>query len=195
MVAALAGGMAVRGGWGGRARAIGARSRHGEGHRSGGIEFYKNFCPPLPDPSPERGGKFPLSGEGSGRGLPKGVYVPQKPSPIIRQRARELRQSQTTAENVLWYHLRRRNLNGHYFRRQHPIGKFIVDFYCAEKKLIVEIDGDVHAFQKNYDTARTEWLHTHGYHIIRFSNQQVLKETQTVLEKILDLCESLSPSP
>jgi len=66
-----------------------------------------------------------------------------------------------------------------------------VDFYCAEKKLIVEIDGDVHAFQKNYDTARTEWLKTHGYRVIRFNNQQVLKETQTVLEKILELCENL----
>ena len=111
-------------------------------------------------------------------------------SPIVRQRARELRQMQTTAEQVLWNHLRKRNLNGHYFRRQHPIGKFIVDFYCAEKRLIVEADNDIHALQKPYNHARTEWLEGNGFHVIRFANHQILKEIESVLQTILDFCEN-----
>jgi len=110
--------------------------------------------------------------------------------PVIRQRARELRKTQTTTEQILWYHLRRRNLNGHYFRRQHPIGKFIVDFYCAEMKLIIEIDGDIHIQQKNYDTVRTEWLEENGFQVIRFTNRQISKEIDTVLQTILDFCEN-----
>jgi type I restriction enzyme R subunit len=64
--------------------------------------------------------------------------------PMILQRARELRQPQTPAEEKLWYWLRDSQLEGMKFRRQHPIGRFIVDFYCAEKKLVIEVDGDTH---------------------------------------------------
>jgi len=109
--------------------------------------------------------------------------------PTIRQRARELRQPQTPAEARLWQRLRARRLNGYYFRRQHPIGNFIVDFYCARARLVVEVDGDVHAMQKEYDAARTEWLEERGYRVIRFTNDQVFHELDAVLESILTACE------
>jgi len=84
--------------------------------------------------------------------------------PKIRQRSRELRQSLTPAEGKLWSILRNRNLGNYKFRRQHPIGLFITDFYCAKVKLIVEVDGAVHAGQEEYDQARTDWLEERGYH-------------------------------
>ena len=112
--------------------------------------------------------------------------------PTIRQRARELRQPQTAAEEKLWQRLRRRQLNGYYFRRQHPIGQFIVDFYCAATHLIIEIDGDTHAEQVDYDAARTAWLEENGYRVIRFANRQVLREIEAILTKILEVCEEQS---
>ncbi|GIK39827.1 MAG: endonuclease [Chloroflexota bacterium] len=108
--------------------------------------------------------------------------------PIIRQRARELRQPQTPAEEQLWQHLRRKQMNGYYFRRQHPIGNFIVDFYCAESRLIIEVDGDVHTFQEVYDASRTEWLEGHGYRVIRFTNTEIFHQLEAVLEHILTFC-------
>jgi very-short-patch-repair endonuclease len=111
--------------------------------------------------------------------------------PTIRQRARKLRQPQTSAEEQLWQHLRRKQLEGYYFRRQHPIGNFIVDFYCAEVRLVIEVDGDVHAFQVRYDTARTEWLIEHGYHLLRFTNDEIFRQLKAVLEHILTVCDML----
>ena len=109
--------------------------------------------------------------------------------PAIRQRARELRQPMTPAEAKLWQRLRRRQLNGHYFRRQHPIGNFVVDFYCARAGLVVEVDGDVHVMQEEYDSVRTEWLEDRGYLVIRFTNDEVFRELHAVLESILTACE------
>ncbi len=108
--------------------------------------------------------------------------------PIIRQRARELRQPQTPAEAQLWQRLRRKQMNGYYFRRQHPIGNFIVDFYCAEARLIIEVDGDIHAFQEMYDANRTDWLENHGYRVIRFTNAEIFHQLEAVLEHILTFC-------
>jgi very-short-patch-repair endonuclease len=101
--------------------------------------------------------------------------------PAIRQFARELRQPQTPAETTLWRYLRNRNLE-YKFRRQHPIEFFIIDFYCAEAKLLIEIDGDSH-FQKaqmEYDQARTGYLETLGYKVIRFTNDDVRYNINTV---------------
>jgi very-short-patch-repair endonuclease len=109
--------------------------------------------------------------------------------PAIRQRARELRQPMTRAEARLWQHLRRRQLNGYYFRRQHPISSFIVDFYCAKARLVVEVDGDVHVMQEEYDTVRTEWLEERGYRVIRFTNDEIFRQLDGVLESILAACE------
>ena len=82
--------------------------------------------------------------------------------PPILANVRELRQPQTPAEEKLWMHVRSRQLGGFKFRRQHPIGPFIVDFYCAACRLVVEIDGESHAEQVEYDLARTAWLNETG---------------------------------
>jgi very-short-patch-repair endonuclease len=113
------------------------------------------------------------------------VYLP------ILERARELRQPQTPAEQRLWARLRDRQLGGLKFRRQHPIDRFIVDFYCAECQLVVEVDGDSHAGQVEYDQARTEWLNDQGYSVIRFSNQEVCGQVEAVLEAIWAECQKL----
>jgi very-short-patch-repair endonuclease len=110
--------------------------------------------------------------------------------PRILLRARELRQPQTPAETTLWRHLRDRNL-GYKFRRQHPIDRFIVDFYCAEAKLCIEIDGSSHlaSEQKEYDKARTEFLEVLGYHVIRFTNNDVRYNIHSVVDEITKVVE------
>ena len=113
--------------------------------------------------------------------------------PPLLQAARELRQPQTPAEQKLWFHLRNRQLDGLKFRRQHPIDKFITDFYCAEVKLCVEVDGDSHAEpdQIKYDQARTEWLNECGCTVIRFTNREVFNQIEAVLQVIAAECRKL----
>ena len=106
----------------------------------------------------------------------------------IRSRARTLRSELTPAEQLLWMNLRNRRLVGFKFRRQHPIGCFVADFYCAEHRLIVEVDGDIHRHQQSRDAARTAWLEAHGYRVVRFSNAQVLHELPLVLSQIQMIC-------
>ncbi|MFN8398666.1 MAG: endonuclease domain-containing protein [Anaerolineales bacterium] len=110
--------------------------------------------------------------------------------PIILARARELRQPQTPAEATLWRHLRNRNLK-YKFRRQHPIYRFIIDFYCAEAKLLIEIDGDSHLVKEQieYDKARTEYLEALGYKVIRFTNNDVRYTISAVVDKIINTVE------
>ncbi|MBL8079273.1 MAG: DUF559 domain-containing protein [Anaerolineales bacterium] len=106
--------------------------------------------------------------------------------PTIRQFARELRQPQTPAEATLWRYLRNRNLQ-YKFRRQHPIDFFIIDFYCAEAKLLIEIDGASHLVkgQIEYDQARTEYLEELGYKVIRFTNDDVRYSINEVTSEII----------
>jgi very-short-patch-repair endonuclease len=100
----------------------------------------------------------------------------------------------TDAERVIWQSVRNRQLGGCKFRRQQPIGPFIVDFVCIEKKIIIEVDGGQHALNTERDANRSEFLRNKGYRIIRFWNSDVLKEKNAVLEKILlHLRESPSP--
>ena len=105
----------------------------------------------------------------------------------IQERARELRRDMTPAERVLWGRLRNRQLEGLKFRRQHPLGRFIVDFCCAQHRLIVEVDGGVHRNQREYDEARTQVLQAHGYWVLRFSNEAVLGDVDAVLEVIAEV--------
>ena len=109
--------------------------------------------------------------------------------PIILQHARDLRHPLTPAERKVWAAVRNRGL-GYKIRRQHPISRFIADFYCAEAKLVIEIDGDTHAepAQAEYDAARTAWLEAHGHHVIRFSNREVYENLDGVLEAIREAC-------
>ena len=111
-------------------------------------------------------------------------------NPAIRQRARELRQPQTPAEQAVWRLLSGRQAGGYKFRRQHPIGSFIVDFYCPAAKLVIEIDGDTHADQVEYDQARTEWIESQGYRVIRFTNREVRENISVVVEAILEQCKT-----
>ncbi|RSK46279.1 phosphoribosylformylglycinamidine synthase subunit PurQ [Hymenobacter perfusus] len=98
----------------------------------------------------------------------------------------QMRREPTPAEDVLWQALRNRQLDDAKFRRQHAIGKFIVDFICTQHNLIVEVDGEVHdeAGQAEYDSGRTYELEGVGYHVLRFTNGQVLHQLPTVLQKI-----------
>lgn len=95
-------------------------------------------------------------------------------SSAIRQRARELCKEMTPAEKALWQRLRNRQLGGLKFRRQHPIGHFIVDFYCAAHRLIVEVDGPIHTQQAERDQLRTDELINLNCRVLRFTNDQVM---------------------
>jgi very-short-patch-repair endonuclease len=99
-------------------------------------------------------------------------------------RAKELRQSMTAAEKLLWAQLRDRRLSGHKFRRQHPIGPFIADFYCAERHLVVELDVEPHDLTYERDKVRDAWLSKEGYRVMRFSNDEVNTNLWGVLETI-----------
>jgi very-short-patch-repair endonuclease len=102
--------------------------------------------------------------------------------------ARENRQKQTKAENLLWLNLRNRKLKKRKFRRQHPLGKYIADFYCHECSLIVELDGGYHLSpeQADYDKERTLYLENAGLKVIRFSNEEVLEKISSILKEISD---------
>ncbi len=109
----------------------------------------------------------------------------------IRQKAKQLRRNSTDAERNLWSHIRNRQLQGWKFRRQLPVGQYIVDFACPELRLIIEIDGGQHAEQVLYDLGRTRFLQSKGYKVIRFWNNEVLGNIEGVLEA-LTLTLSLS---
>ncbi len=103
----------------------------------------------------------------------------------IQHRARELRKNMTAAEKKLWSVLRAKQLDGLYFRRQHPVGSYIVDFFCAKKKLVIEVDGGSHLEQVEYDEERTRWLEEEkGYRVIRFTNDDIFKSIDEVVERI-----------
>jgi very-short-patch-repair endonuclease len=108
--------------------------------------------------------------------------------------ARKLRKNLSDAERVLWQILRNRQLAGWKFRRQHPIGPFIVDFVCIEKKLVVEVDGGQHATSLQEDTKRTRYLENKGYRVVHFWNNDVLRESDSVLNVVLNFLSG-SPSP
>ena len=95
-------------------------------------------------------------------------------------RARALRARPTDAERKLWEALRNRQLEGHGFRRQAPIGRYIADFVCFGRKLVVEVDGGQHATDKDRAAARTAWFESQGFRVLRFWNNDVLGNTDGV---------------
>lgn len=101
----------------------------------------------------------------------------------MKERAKELRNNQTEAESALWEHIKNNQLN-YKFRRQQVIGYNIVDFVCLEKKLVIEVDGEIHNYQKEYDDARTTELEKDGYKVIRFENIRVFSDIDNVLSEI-----------
>ena len=106
--------------------------------------------------------------------------------------AKALRSHQTEAEQRLWYHLRAHRFMELKFKRQKPIGRYIVDFVCLEHQLIIELDGGQHVEQEAYDRQRDAWLRQQGYTVLRFWNHDVMQNLDGVLEQIR--C-TLSPGP
>ncbi|MGM3305959.1 endonuclease domain-containing protein [Anabaena sp. WFMT] len=121
-------------------------------------------------------------------GLGKGVPVPwQSPPELWKQLkplARQMRTEATLAENLLWQKLKNKQLLGFKFRRQQVIDRFIVDFYCHEVKLVIEVDGEIHNYTQVEDAIRQEFLESFGLRVIRFNNEDVLLRIEGVLEEI-----------
>jgi very-short-patch-repair endonuclease len=115
------------------------------------------------------------------RSVQKTMFYNAKP--VIFQRAVALRNNMTNAEQILWKRLRKIQL-GVRFKAQHPIERFIADFYCHHSKLVVELDGEIHDRQKEYDEGREAELEKYGLRIIRFKNSEVIDDIEGVIDKI-----------
>ncbi|NMM28975.1 MAG: endonuclease domain-containing protein [Glaciimonas sp.] len=123
------------------------------------------------------------------------IHSPHHPARLpddIRTWAREMRSGMTDAEALLWKLLRNRLLAGAKFRRQHPVGRYILDFYCDGRKLGIELDGGQHGEAVAYDQVRDQWLRGQGIHIMRFWNNQMLTETEGVLESIYQVLQAVA---
>ena len=107
--------------------------------------------------------------------------------------ARNLRQQETTAEDVLWRALRGRTLAGLKFRRQHPVGGVVLDYSCPDHYLGIEVDGSVHDELMERDAARTDYLAELGYRVIRFRNEEVMNELAAVLRRIREAIQAEPP--
>jgi very-short-patch-repair endonuclease len=118
------------------------------------------------------------------------------PKPTLVHGAKKLRECETEAEQIIWSWLRAKKLNGVKFRRQEPIGIYIVDFVSFEKKLIIEIDDGQHNMDQNKasDVARTKWLESQGFHVLRFWNNDVSSNLDGVITRIREAL-LISPSP
>jgi adenine-specific DNA-methyltransferase len=116
-----------------------------------------------------------------------------------RQRARDLRRRQTEHEQIIWRSLRNRRFADFKFRRQFPLGNYIVDFVCLERRLILELDGGQHGEpdQTRYDAARDAWLHSQGFKVLRFWNHQVMSEWEMIVDTLWDELQRspLTPNP
>jgi very-short-patch-repair endonuclease len=110
-------------------------------------------------------------------------------------RAKALRKASTDAESLLWYRLRNRQLLDLKFRRQRPMGQYIADFACLEIGLVIELDGGQHAEQVARDEARAEEMKRLGFRTLRFWNNEVLNETEAVMEQIRQVAETLALTP
>jgi very-short-patch-repair endonuclease len=109
--------------------------------------------------------------------------------------ARKLRKQATKTETLLWRKLKMRQIQGFKFRRQQPIGPYIVDFVTFEKKLVIELDGGQHAMEREKDEERDAWLKDQGYEVLRFWDNQVFENLDGVLEVIKNKLLSPSPNP
>ena len=116
--------------------------------------------------------------------------MPSAPT-LPRDTARRLRADQTEAEQKLWSRLRRHQMKGFQFRRQHPIGPFFADFVCLETKLIIELDGSQHADQTDRDESRSEFLRGLGYTVLRFWNYEVISDFDEIVQRIADAVEAV----
>ena len=141
----------------------------------------KDSCPPSS-----------LAGRGLGGGVKwqTSIQLWEKLKPLARQ----MRCEPTPAEKRLWQKLRHKQLLNFKFRRQHAIDRFIVDFYCAEAQLIVEIDGEIHDYTQKEDAIRQEFLENLGFRVVRFRNQRIFDDIDGVVEEIIE-CLKAYPQP
>ena len=116
------------------------------------------------------------------------IVIGQKISSELQERARELRRNMTPSEKILWGKLRHNHLNGLQFRRQQIIDGYIVDFYCHKKALVVEVDGDIHDLQQDYDAERESNLIARGFRVLRDSNDDVQENLLIVMRQISEAC-------
>jgi very-short-patch-repair endonuclease len=141
---------------------------------------------PTPIPPPHKWG-----GD-TGEGL---WYTPPHLWEKLKPLARQMRKNPTPAENKLWQHLRGKQLLGYKFRRQHAIERFIVDFYCHDARLVVEVDGPIHQYTTEEDAIRQKFLESLGFRVLRFTNEQVLTNIDGVLNKIAEALRQTNAAP
>lgn len=111
----------------------------------------------------------------------------------LKPRARELRKNQTHAEELLWKRIKGKQVNGYQFLRQRPVANFIVDFLCLKLRLVIEIDGPIHIQNKGVDTFRQEQLELLGFMILRFSNEEIEENIDSVVEVISKYTKKSNP--
>ncbi len=131
---------------------------------------------------------LPLDGGGEGVGDRTIINKFTKIAKVLRKRS-------TKEERFLWRHLKSKQLEGLKFRRQQPIGNFIVDFVCFEKRIIIELDGGQHTniTEEKKDKSRDKWLNEQGFKVLRFWNNDVFKNINGILEVIIENCLNLPP--
>ncbi len=120
--------------------------------------------------------------------LTNNIVIGQKVTSTKIQRAKELRRQMTTEEKILWQHLRANRLNGLHFRRQQIIDGFIADFYCHAARLVIEVDGEIHQQQAEYDAERDRILSARGLGLLRIKNEEVTQNLSSVLQRISQAC-------
>lgn len=148
-------------------------------------EALSRWTEPTPNPSLEKGGEQ-VARKSAGKAKKK--YK----SGIKAERARRLRNDATPAERLLWTKINRKQIGGYKFRRQHPIGLYVLDFYCVELKLCIELDGGQHAYEENRrkDEQRTTYLENKGIAVLRFWNIDVLGDVEGAIQMIFEEARS-----
>ena len=159
--------------------------------------FRERYLPSPPAPLPqERGARLEQKIEaGLDPNLVRLVGARRDIPEVLLQKAKELRQKQTPAEQMLWQCLRANQLHGAKFRRQHNIGQYIVDFYCHAAKLVIELDGGIHELQKDRDSDRDTYLKSNGLQVLRFPNEEITQNLPQVLQTITNQLSLFLPSP
>jgi len=147
----------------------------------------------LPD-SPSRSALAEQGGESTKAGKPGYHTTDGQMWNLLHDKAVKMKQSPTQAEDTLWQLLRNKTTS-YNFRRQHIIGGYIVDFVCLEKKLVVEVDGDIHDYQKEEDAIRTAFLNRNKFEVIRFRNEEVISKPDEVIKKIIEKLDALQVLP
>ncbi len=123
------------------------------------------------------------------KGETNNIVIGQKVTPVKVQLAKELRRQMTQEEKILWQNLRANRLNGLHFRRQQIIDGFIADLYCHTARLVIEVDGEIHQQQAEYDAERDKVLSARGLRLLRIKNEEVRQTLDSVLARIAKACE------